>query len=292
MDNPEILAVAAPPATNLETENAMQGNVMPGGVANAMPGGMANAVPGAIRNVMPGAIGNAIPGAIGNAMPGAIGNAMPGAIGNAMPGAMGNAMPGAMGSVMPGVMGNAMPGTMWNTMPNAMGHMLPGLMGNMMLGNAMPGTAMPGMMNMMLPMNMLPMQNYGYSYMPMYPSMPGPPTNHRKRRSDSDDSSSDAEHNSPRPSPNVDYPTISDWLQTIMHDPIRGRDNQPYTLFAEGLTSVGILRLDDLLFFKGDQLAGMIDSMNVGTAMQLLAWAQTDKASIDKAARKTKKHRS
>lgn len=88
----------------------------------------------------------------------------------------------------------------------------------------------------------------------------------------------------------INYPLVSDWLQGLTSDEMRGRDNVDYTAFTEKLTNNGILRLDDLTRFSQTDLCGLA-GMNIGTAARIADWAKADKGSLDGQERKGKKMR-
>ena len=79
----------------------------------------------------------------------------------------------------------------------------------------------------------------------------------------------------------IAYPLISDWLQGLVDDPVRGRDNQDYTSYLVAFRENGILRLDDITRFSPNDLCDMT-GMNRGTAARLMDWAKCDKILMDK----------
>jgi hypothetical protein len=87
-----------------------------------------------------------------------------------------------------------------------------------------------------------------------------------------------------------DYPLVSDWLQGLALDPMRGRDNIPYPTYTEKFTNNGILRLDDLARISLTDLREL-SGMNVGTAARVADWAKADKGTLDGQERKGKRMR-
>jgi hypothetical protein len=171
----------------------------------------------------------------------------------------------------------------------------------------MQGQPMPGFSGVV---PQYPMHNYGmnYPYFPTYPTPHGPQpfpfpqqyASHgpsRKRRYNSgwnepgfDPVTSDADAEASPTNTVVNYPLVSDWLQGLTLDEIRGRDNIPYAAYTEKLTNNGILRLDDLSRFSQTDLCDLA-GMNIGTAARIADWAKADKSSLDGQERKGKKMR-
>jgi hypothetical protein len=152
---------------------------------------------------------------------------------------------------------------------------------------APPVAAIPPTMGFPMP-NMAPpnysMQGYPYGpmYLPQYPFYPPwtPPS--RNHRDDSSDLPEEAERVA------VDYPLVLDWLQSLVSNPIRGRDKIDYTAYAEALTENEVIRLDDITLFKPAELCDLA-GMKMGTAARIYEWAKVDKEKIDGHGRKGKK---
>jgi hypothetical protein len=141
----------------------------------------------------------------------------------------------------------------------------------------------------------------GYPYVPSYPTPHGPLAHpfsfsqqygspygpSRKRRYNWNEPTSDpvvSDDASAEASPTstvISYPLLSDWLQGLTLDEIRGRDGIPYASYTETLTNNGILRLDDLTRFSATDLRELVVGMNIGTAARIADWAKADKNSLD-----------
>jgi hypothetical protein len=145
-----------------------------------------------------------------------------------------------------------------------------------------------------------PMHHYGmpgYPYVPTYPTPHGPhpfsfpqqyvspygPSRKRRYEPISDPVVSDDAEASPTTSNIViSYPLVSDWLEGLTLDEMRGRDRIPYGVYSENLTNNGILRLDDLARFSPTELRDLAQAgMNIGTAARIAEWAKADKGSLD-----------
>lgn len=70
-------------------------------------------------------------------------------------------------------------------------------------------------------------------------------------------------------------PDLSDWFPELDSHPIRGKRNLNYAQYVEPLSESGFFDLDDLRRLDCHKLCAHT-SMNEGTALRILAWAEED----------------
>jgi hypothetical protein len=88
----------------------------------------------------------------------------------------------------------------------------------------------------------------------------------------------------PTPSPprKRKYPAITDWLQELDADEDRGADGLDYQQYANIFSSIGIIRLDDLLEVESAEKLQELTKINWGTAKRLMKFAREDRQKLKK----------
>lgn len=86
----------------------------------------------------------------------------------------------------------------------------------------------------------------------------------------------------PSPTRKRKFPAINDWLDSIDDDEDRGVDNLNYKQYADTLSNIGIIRLDDLLDVGTAEKLQELTGLNWGTAQRLFKFAKEDKAKMKK----------
>ncbi|KAJ7866356.1 hypothetical protein B0H13DRAFT_2066931 [Mycena leptocephala] len=88
----------------------------------------------------------------------------------------------------------------------------------------------------------------------------------------------------PTPSPprKRKYPAITDWLQELDADEGRGADGLDYQQYANTFSSIGIIRLDDLLEVESAEKLQELTKINWGTAKRLMKFAREDRQKLKK----------
>ena len=142
----------------------------------------------------------------------------------------------------------------------------------------------------------------GYApYPPAPPLPPAPQTpqhSHRSRyrRSSSVSPSPSRRHrhsSPPSDSGEIQFPDLATWLTSLDEHPVRGADNQQYSLWTNSFYHLSLLRLDDLAesSMTVDSLCALIPEMVHGTASRLLRYAREDKGRYESEALRGKRRR-
>ena len=79
-----------------------------------------------------------------------------------------------------------------------------------------------------------------------------------------------------RPGSPLAYPTLDVWLESLENNPARQKKAQGFQAFFPLFSTNGIDDLEDLLRLTSDELMKIIPDLNIGTAKQILAFAQDD----------------
>jgi hypothetical protein len=83
------------------------------------------------------------------------------------------------------------------------------------------------------------------------------------------------------------YPDTKTWLEMCDSDLVRGRDSENYAQYAGPLIDKRLLRLDDIVDLRLEELQGFCVGMEVGTARRVLRFAQEDVAKLKRGRRLT-----
>ncbi|KAJ3779439.1 hypothetical protein GGU10DRAFT_382562 [Lentinula aff. detonsa] len=85
----------------------------------------------------------------------------------------------------------------------------------------------------------------------------------------------------------IDIPRISEWLEGVDKDDIRGQDGLQVSQYSDALETNGIIRISDLVDVEVNQLMAMIGA-NWGVANRLVKYAKEDMGQINKKSKKSR----
>ncbi|KAJ3740600.1 hypothetical protein DFH05DRAFT_1529212 [Lentinula detonsa] len=149
---------------------------------------------------------------------------------------------------------------------------------------AMP-TATPSPWNTPYPPSYPP---WAYPPFPTYPyPSPMPPAPGRATSPHSSPGPTSSPSVTPSKRSLIDIPHISEWLEGVDKDDIRGQDGLQVSQYSDALETNGIIRISDLVDVEVNQLMAMIGA-NWGVANRLVKYAKEDMGQINKMSKKSR----